>query len=203
MIYDTERSEYSNGPNTCNRDKFVEGEETWTAVSVYLAPDFRRTRTGRWSRSSRSPSAARRRSRSICRTTGGTSWVPRASVHAPSGRSAAFNAEVDGLPPASQVVAQRRCGVRRGLRQRRPRASEDVHQDDGRREPAVPQRRVLPRHKPNHRPRHPLHRRRTGRHDSGCSKSSVTPTGQGGRQHARWPPCYTEPGVPRSRGPLN
>jgi chitodextrinase len=40
LIYSTERSEYSNGPNVCDRDKFVAGEETWTAVSVYLPLDF-------------------------------------------------------------------------------------------------------------------------------------------------------------------
>lgn len=39
-IYGTERSEFSNGPGTCAKDKFVMGEETWTAVSVYLPAGF-------------------------------------------------------------------------------------------------------------------------------------------------------------------
>ena len=40
MIYDSERSEYSNGPAACNKHLFFPGSETWTAFSVYPADDY-------------------------------------------------------------------------------------------------------------------------------------------------------------------
>lgn len=40
LIYDSERSEYANGPKECAKHRFNAGDETWTAVSLYLAPDF-------------------------------------------------------------------------------------------------------------------------------------------------------------------
>jgi hypothetical protein len=39
-IYGTERSEYANGPGDDSHYRFREGDETWTAVSVYLTSDF-------------------------------------------------------------------------------------------------------------------------------------------------------------------
>jgi hypothetical protein len=40
LIYDTERSEYSNGPKACSKHSFAPGDETWTAISYYLPPSF-------------------------------------------------------------------------------------------------------------------------------------------------------------------
>ena len=40
LIYDTERSEYSNGPSSCRTHLFTPGDETWTAFSVYPASDY-------------------------------------------------------------------------------------------------------------------------------------------------------------------
>lgn len=40
MIYDSERSEYANGPGGCGMHRFREGDETWTAVSVFPQADF-------------------------------------------------------------------------------------------------------------------------------------------------------------------
>jgi hypothetical protein len=40
LIYSTERSEWSNGPNACSNYWFAAGDETWTAVSVFPAADF-------------------------------------------------------------------------------------------------------------------------------------------------------------------
>ncbi|MBA2632396.1 MAG: heparin lyase I family protein [Chloroflexi bacterium] len=40
LIYDTERSEYANGPGSCDKPMFRAGTETWTAVSVYLDAGF-------------------------------------------------------------------------------------------------------------------------------------------------------------------
>lgn len=40
LIYGTERSSYENGPGTCPAYRFASGDETWTAMSYYLAPDF-------------------------------------------------------------------------------------------------------------------------------------------------------------------
>jgi hypothetical protein len=42
LIYGTERSEMANGPNLCGKDTYTEGEENYTAVSVYLDPSFPR-----------------------------------------------------------------------------------------------------------------------------------------------------------------
>ena len=40
LIYDSERSEYANGPGDCGRHRFREGDETWTAVSILPQADF-------------------------------------------------------------------------------------------------------------------------------------------------------------------
>lgn len=40
LIFDTERSEYANGPSSCDRPTFRLGTETWTAVSVYFDANF-------------------------------------------------------------------------------------------------------------------------------------------------------------------
>jgi hypothetical protein len=40
LIYKTERSEYANGPKGCTKHRYAPEDETWTAVSIYLTPDF-------------------------------------------------------------------------------------------------------------------------------------------------------------------
>ena len=40
LIYDSERSEYANGPNACTKHLFYAETETWTALSLYLDPNF-------------------------------------------------------------------------------------------------------------------------------------------------------------------
>ena len=40
LIYGTERSEVANGPTLCGKDTYTDGEENYTAVSVYLDPSF-------------------------------------------------------------------------------------------------------------------------------------------------------------------
>lgn len=40
IIYDSERSEYANGPGDCSGHRFREGDETWTAVSILPQEDF-------------------------------------------------------------------------------------------------------------------------------------------------------------------
>lgn len=40
LIYDTERSEWANGPGDSTRYRGKQGDETWTRLSVYLAADF-------------------------------------------------------------------------------------------------------------------------------------------------------------------
>ena len=40
IIYDSERSEYANGPGDCGLHRFREGDETWTAVSILPRADF-------------------------------------------------------------------------------------------------------------------------------------------------------------------
>lgn len=40
LIYGTERSSYENGPGTCPNYRYAMGDETWTAMSIYLAPNF-------------------------------------------------------------------------------------------------------------------------------------------------------------------
>jgi hypothetical protein len=40
LIYDTERSEYANGPTLCGKDTYTEGEENYTAVSVFPTAGF-------------------------------------------------------------------------------------------------------------------------------------------------------------------
>lgn len=40
LIYGTERSEWSNGPNSCDKYRAVEGDETWTRSSIYLDENF-------------------------------------------------------------------------------------------------------------------------------------------------------------------
>jgi hypothetical protein len=42
LIYDTERSEYANGPTLCGKYTYTEGSETFTAVSIYPESNFPR-----------------------------------------------------------------------------------------------------------------------------------------------------------------
>lgn len=39
-IFDTERSEFSNGPGACNKYLYTAGSETWTSFSIFPAADY-------------------------------------------------------------------------------------------------------------------------------------------------------------------